>query len=131
MVHIGKQIKTTTQYFVLHRLTTLVNLLQQRVLRDCSDLVSSGWCPPPSGIGNNIVFLLINIALDGLSPLGDVKHPDIQLTEEQITVCNEFSVEFSLEIIFGLRRLIYNELVRTYVRLAIVLQQASLFLMSF
>eukprot|EP00804_Cyclotella_cryptica_P007102 CCRYP_014537-RE/>CCRYP_014537-RE protein AED:0.03 eAED:0.03 QI:291/1/1/1/0.9/0.81/11/143/2162 len=58
-----------------------------RVLRDCSDFVSSGWCPPPSGVGNEIVSLLISIALEGLYLFGSFPRFDTGLQEEQI--CKE------------------------------------------
>lgn len=59
----------------------------KRVLRDCSDFVSAGWCPPPSGVGNEIISLLISIALEGLSLFGSFPRMDTGLQEEQF--CKE------------------------------------------
>jgi hypothetical protein len=49
--------------------------------------VSAGWCPPPSGVGNEIISLLISIALEGLSLFGSFPRFDTGLHEEQF--CKE------------------------------------------
>lgn len=73
------------------------------MLRDCSDLISSGWCCPPSGLGNNIVFLLVDIAIDGLSPLGVAQHPE--MTEEQICRENLVACSCAAESLAALKNL--------------------------
>ena len=55
----------------------------KRVLRDISDLVSSGWCPPPSEVGNAICTTLVQIALDGLRLIDDDSGDEAMMTEEE------------------------------------------------
>lgn len=56
-----------------------------RVLRDCSDLVSAGWRPPPTGrIGEGIVLFLISIAERGITHLAGSNGLKKELPEEQI-----------------------------------------------
>ena len=65
-----------------------------RVLRDCSDLVSAGWRPPPSGrIGEGIILRLISIAEKGISHLAgdnDTKQemPEEQIRKERLVACS-------------------------------------------
>lgn len=55
----------------------------KRVLRDISDLVSSGWCPPPSEVGNTICSILVHIALDGLRLNNDDSGDQILMSDEE------------------------------------------------
>ena len=55
-----------------------------RVLRDCSDLVLAGWCPPPSDIGSEIILSLISIAEQGLGHLSGTYRTQQEMTEQQI-----------------------------------------------
>lgn len=72
----------------------------KRVLRDISDLVSNGWCPPPSSVGNRICTLLVQIALDGLSPIiGDSSEEDILPDDE---ICRESCAAESLALLKNL-----------------------------
>ena len=63
-----------------------------RVLRDCSDLVSTGWRPPPSGpVGEGILLILISIAEKGMSHLsenGDKEMPGQQIHKERLVACS-------------------------------------------
>ncbi|KAL9191186.1 hypothetical protein ACHAXT_000892 [Thalassiosira profunda] len=65
-----------------------------RVLRDCSDLVSAGWRPPPSGrVGEGIILNLISIAERGITHLtsdDDVtqKMPEEQIRKERLVACS-------------------------------------------
>ena len=56
----------------------------KRVLRDCSDLVSSGWCPPPSSTGNQICILLVEIAMNVSSSPNDGGSNIALLPDEEI-----------------------------------------------
>lgn len=55
-----------------------------RVLRDCSDLVSAGWCPPPTIVGESIVMSLLNIAERGLVYLLEDSSDKQGMDEEQV-----------------------------------------------
>ena len=55
-----------------------------RVLRDCSDLVSAGWCPPPTLVGESIVMSLLNIAERGLVYLLEDSSDKQGMDEEQV-----------------------------------------------
>lgn len=55
-----------------------------RVLRDCSDLVSAGWCPPPTVVGESIVMSLLNIAERGLVYLLEDSSDKQGMDEEQV-----------------------------------------------
>jgi len=64
-----------------------------RVLRDCSDLVSAGWRPPPKSIGEGIILSLISIAERGISHLaGDSEMkremPEEQIRKERLVACS-------------------------------------------
>lgn len=63
-----------------------------RVLRDCSDLVSAGWCPPPSTLGMNIVSLLVSIAEKGLTHLANACAgegiSEQQIRKERLVACS-------------------------------------------
>lgn len=71
----------------------------KRVLRDVSDLVSSGWCPPPSGVGNKICRLLVAISMEGLFPILDSSQEDILPDEE---ICRESCAAESLALLKNL-----------------------------
>ncbi len=55
-----------------------------RVLRDCSDLVSAGWTPPPSVVGEEIIHYLILIAERGILQLDGENHFSKEMPVEQI-----------------------------------------------
>lgn len=64
-----------------------------RVLRDCSDLVSAGWRPPPSGpIGEGIITRLISIADKGIHLAGrsviKEEMPEEQVRKERLVACS-------------------------------------------
>ncbi len=65
-----------------------------RVLRDCSDLVSAGWTPPPSVLGEEIINYLILIAERGVLQLDGGKNhfskemPVEQIRKERFVACS-------------------------------------------
>ena len=71
-----------------------------RVLRDISDLVSSGWCPPPSAVGNKICTLLVSISVEGLSPILDSQEDT--LPDEDMNICRESCAAESLALLKNL-----------------------------
>ena len=61
------------------------------VLRDCSDLASAGWRPPPSGkIGDEIILSLISIAEGGLAGVSHTRQeiPEQQTRKERLVACS-------------------------------------------
>ena len=55
-----------------------------QVLRDCSDLVATGWHPPPSGqVGEGIILQLISIAKRGITPSFNVIQQEMPIEEIQ------------------------------------------------
>jgi hypothetical protein len=60
-----------------------------RVLRDCSDLVSVGWRPPPSvKIGEQIILKFILIAERGIKYIGKSESHEKQIRKGRLVACS-------------------------------------------
>ena len=83
-----------------------------RVLRDCSDLVSSGWRPPPSErIGERIILSLILIAERGISYFVDKNNGKIELHEEQVRKGQLVACSCASECLVALKTLAAHEVI--------------------
>ncbi|KAL7436370.1 hypothetical protein ACHAXM_005149 [Skeletonema potamos] len=70
-------------------LTTVDWWYTLKVLRDCSDLVTAGWCPPPTGhVGGEIVFSLVSIAAQGLDIIFEATEDEEQLQKERLAAAS-------------------------------------------
>ena len=90
-------------FLILYSFSWKLLCCLKRVLRDCSDLVSSGWCPPPSDTGFRICSLLVKIALDGNAMASsfnvDSSRDDVLPDEE---ICRESCAAESLALLKNL-----------------------------
>lgn len=83
-----------------------------RVLRDCSDLVSAGWCPPPSGeVGEGIILRLISIAEKGITHLSGYNETKIGLSEQQIQKERLVACSCSSESLVAMKTLASREVI--------------------
>ena len=83
-----------------------------RVLRDCSDLVSAGWRPPPAGqIGEGIISSLIDIAETGINHLAGEDGPGLGLPEDQIQKERLVACSCASESLVALKNLATREVI--------------------
>jgi len=70
-------------------LTTVDWWYTLKVLRDCSDLVTAGWRPPPTGqVGEEIVLSLVSIAEQGLDIIFEATEDEEQLQKERLAAAS-------------------------------------------
>ena len=83
-----------------------------RVLRDCSDLVSAGWRPPPSGrIGEGIILSLISISERGISHLARDNAIEREMTIDQIRKERLLACSCASESLMAMKTLASREVI--------------------